>query len=300
MLSWRALQAANFLIRFIQPKDNLPQLQETLTTIHKQDPFTTVVDLTRGKLRKKLQLDDDVPTWDTFSIGRIRQATKPELPTSGHLLSHNPEEIRTALANISTDHVLVLDDTSFSGTTSSIVENLLRQAFPEKQTRFTHGFLILNEGTLGKAPGAKERIAALGSKAVGGMAMHTPHDNGWHFFDIVKQRNIDEHLAATLQAITAATQEEQNNSGGVDEDTLRLLFPDALTQEALHAAQKMGRFVASSHINGDLHVRNPQSLPNIVAQGHLLPPHKWRAGEKETIEHLQTLHKTIEGAADNA
>lgn len=154
----------------------------------------------------------------------------------------------------------MLDDTSFSGATSTVVERLIRQSLPERELKFAHGFLILNEGELGPQPGAKQVLHALGSQAVAGMTMRTPVDDGWHFFDIVKQ-------------------------------------PTVLTQCDLVTAHVAGRFVADGNIAAGMHMRNPQLLPSIIASGHILPPEEWRQDVEPTLKHLQNL-QTLLGAQD--
>lgn len=203
-------------------------------------------------------------------------------------MSHNAEELRSALHDIDSRHVLVLDDTSFSGTTSIILEQLLREALPDKTVQFTHGFLILNEGILGKIPGAKQRLNRLGSWAIGGTRMHTPRDDGWHFFDMVEQSNFDAHISATIELLHLSEQEQ------TPED-LQRLFPTILTHDELVGAQKTGHFVTSTQINGEIHVRNPQLLPSVIKQGHILHPRDWRAAEGVAIEHLKTMHRILRG-----
>lgn len=250
-----------------------------------------MVDITKGNLSTRIHLSEDLPTINNFSIGRIRQADKSGLPTTGHLLSHNAEELREALGDTNTDHVLVLDDTSFSGTTSIIFEQLLRRALSERTVQCTHGFLILNEGKLGESPGAKQRLNKLGSWAIGGTSMHTPKDDGWHFFDMVEQTDFDSHISATMKLLHTPDQEQTA-------EDLQRLFPSTLTHNELVRAQKTGHFVTSTQINGELHVRNPQLMPDIIKQGHLLHPRDWRAGEAATIEHIKTMHELLAGESN--
>ncbi len=105
------------------PSDNLPVLRDKLQTAHSDEGFSAVIDLTRGKLLHMLNGTlTGIPTWTDLSVSRVRQATKPKLPTSGHIVSHAPEDIKKELQQVDTSNVLVLDDTSFSGNTSLIVE----------------------------------------------------------------------------------------------------------------------------------------------------------------------------------
>lgn len=288
MTFWRAPQTPHYPIRFIRPTDSLPQLQSSLSSIHAEQPLSAIVDLTRGALGARLALSEALPTVADFSISRIRQADRPGLPTTGHLLSHNSEDLRDTFKTIDTDHLLVLDDTSFSGTTSMIVEQQLRQALPERAIQFTHGFLILNEGRLGESQGAKQRLQQLGSRAIGGIHMQTPSDDGWHFFDLIDQVNFDAHIDAVMPMLHMPHRIVETND-------LQRLFPNMLTSEQLIDAQKIGRFVAQTQISGELHVRNPQLLPNIIGQNHLLSPEHWQSDEETTINHLKTMHELLKG-----
>jgi hypothetical protein len=279
-------------------------LKSQLETVRSQKPFTAAIDLTKGKIASRLYLEEyGIPCWTDFSIGRIREAAKVELPTSGHVVSHNAEELREALKGHDLSHTLVLDDTSFSGSTSLIVEHLLRQAFPDRSIDFTHGFLILNKGQLGLSVGAKQRLLASGSGAIEGMSMETPRDDGWHIFDMVKQHNLQEHLRAVRELLAIVSKDglkDLATSFLADEGNLKTLFPELLTTEELELRRKLGRFVTSKHLNGDFHVRNPQLLPSIIGQKHLLPPHEWRLSQDETYEILEELgNMAIEGGKIN-
>lgn len=272
--------------RFVRPSDSLFQLEASLEELHSRQPFSVTIDLTRGRMSNSLAIMNDVPVISNLSISRIRQADKADLPTTGHLLSHNAEEIREIFKEIETDHTLILDDTSFSGTTSAILEQVLRQAMPDREIQFTHGFLILNEGELGGQEGSKKRLEHLGSLALGGTNMRTPVDDGWHFFDMIEQKNFEAHIEATLDALHSPKHRPTP-------DELKILFPEMITYSELSSAHKIGRFVTQKEINGDLHVRNPQLLPSIIKQGHLMPPEKWRSDENTTIGHLKAMHQLL-------
>lgn len=238
-----------------------------------------------------------MPVWTDFSLSRVREVTRPTLPTTGHIISHGETALRERLADIDElNHVLILDDTSFSGATSLLVEDLLRKATPERAIDFTHGFLLLNNGKLGTTPGAKERLSAIGSKAVGGMAMHTPSQDGWHFFDIAKQPSIEEHLPAMLELAKLAARDNfiaEATDFLADENRLKAAFPNALSSDELRDKQKLGHFIATKAIDGTFHSSNPQLLPSIIRQGHLRPPVLWKHGEEETLDQLLHLNKLI-------
>jgi hypothetical protein len=278
----------------VRPSDNIGDLEAKLREAHAERPFSAVVDLTRGKLSGQLNISDEaLPTWNDFSMSRVRMATRPDLPTSGHLISHNAAEIRDALGDVDTSHLLVLDDTAFSGSTSVLAEGQLRRAFPDRDISFTHGFLILNTGDLGPKPGPVRRLAALGSRAIGGREFATPGDDGWHIFDIVRQPGeINAHLTAVMGLVRAM----RSPDGGEKVKTLlgdavvaHDIFPNAVRSETLLGALAAGHFLPDTHLNGDLHTRNPQLLPAIIAQGHILPPEHWRDGEHATLTHLVKL-----------
>ena len=184
---------------FIEPTKNIPQLEKEILSLSNQP--TLVIYLTRGKLAPSLSSIAHIPQWNSFSIGRVREATKVDLPTSGHILSHNTEEIRNQLIDLDTSRILVLDDTSFSGTTSLLVESLLKQAFPDRKIKYIHGFLIVNTGKLGNLDGAFSQISKSGSRVISGFRMETPKDDGWHFFDIVDQDHIEDHFLVVREIL---------------------------------------------------------------------------------------------------
>lgn len=125
--------------------------------------------------------------------------------------------------------------------------------------------------------------------------MATPRDDGWHFFDMVKQENLADHLVSVLDLVRAISSDDIRKVRQLmmDSSTLQALFPNMIASVDLHARQRLGHFITAHAVNGDLHVRNPQLLPNIIAQGHLLPPEQWRLGEQETIEQLILLGELL-------
>lgn len=184
-----------------------------------------------------------------------------------------------------------------------LVERQVRQAFPERDMAFTHGLLILNAGQLGPNLGAKQRIEAAGSEAIGGMEMHTPADDGWHFFDMVKQQNFPNHFVAVrgiIRALSLANGAQAAEAMMNDDAIHRSLFPNQLSGDELRTMQEIGHFIAARELNGDVHVRNPQLLPNIIEQGHLLPPDEWRESEAETLGHLERLNSLLERKDNDA
>lgn len=208
-------------------------------------------------------------------------------------------EIQQELDGADLSNTLVLDDTSFSGTTSLLIEELINSAFPNRSQRFTHGFLILNDGKLGEQPGAKQRLQQNGSRAVGGMEMRTPKDDGWHFFDLVKQQNIDAHFLIVRELLTLIELPEFSQlalSFLSDEKTLRTMFPQVIPADELSDRQKTGHFVPKGKLNGGFHVRNPQLLPNIIGQRHLSSPKEWLASQDEVFALLVSINQMLQEA----
>lgn len=270
-------------------------MQNKIQQLHKEQSFSLAIDLTDGNVSQLIQLDDSIETINDFHVSRVRDVTKPDLPTTGHLISHTVNELSELLESKDMSNVLLLDDTSFSGTTTMQVEKLVRQIVGNGG-RFTHGFLILNNGELGTSPGAKRAIQSIGGRAVGGIEMHTPDDDGWHFFDIVKQTNIDDHLLALRGLLrVAGTSDFENRAAQMlrDPDTIETLFPHRIPTDQLRDKQKQGKFLARGAITGTFHSTNPQLLPNIIQQGHITPPDRWKMGEIETLASLVRLHKLV-------
>lgn len=256
-------------------------------------PFTFVIDLSRGALSQRLTSIANVPTWKTLSIGRIREANQIALPTSGHLLSHSVDEMRAVLEKADVSEVLVLDDTSFSGVTSLLLEDLMRKAFPERKMKFTHGFLILNKGLLGPQPGAKHQIEKSGSSVLAGMEMVTPIDDGWHFFDMVQPQAAADHFLALKEFLELMNQSGFENLAALalsDESMLQALFPQLIATDVIRDLQQSGHFIARGPLRGDFHVRNPQLLPNIIGQDHVLEPKHWRGAMTFVLSQLMLLN----------
>lgn len=229
-------------------------------------------------------------------MGRIRQATDINLPTSGHVISHNSNEIRGALENQDLTNILVLDDTSFSGSTSLIFERLIRAAFPERNIDFTHGFLILNTGNLGLNHGAKQRLEANGDMAIGGLSMSTPKDDGWHFFDLVKQEHITDHLEVVRELLLLLDRPNFHQLASTilaDQNSLNLMFPKLVSTDDLEKKRATGHFIGSKKLNGEFHVRNPQLLPNIIGQNHISNPNQWRGNPEDAFALLIKLNKLL-------
>ena len=239
---------------------------------------------------------EEIPQWNDFSVSRIREATSSDLQTSGHLLSHNLEEIRTILEKKDLSSLLVLDDTSFSGTTSLLIESLIRSAFPKREINFTHAFLILNAGSFGENPGAKSRLNDGSRQTVGGMEMMTPRDDGWHFFDLLKHEDTEQHFKVLTKLLMTISDTEFKELASIflsDEEMLRTLFPGLISADELNDLEKTGHFLSKREIKGGFHVKNPQLMPNIIEQGHLLKIKDWKATPEEVFPLLMGITQLL-------
>lgn len=214
---------------------------------------------------------------DSLFFSRIRRIDDGSLSTTGHDVSLSAERLRGQLQKKDASRVLVLDDTSFSGATSLLAEEVLESA-GIAQHGITHGFMIANAGEL--APGVPGALQKLGS-AVVGHAMKTPRDDGWHIFDIVQQEDLATHLGDLQHALHHPECEAR-------------LFSRAISGDELRKKQRAGTFIANngSDMQG-LHSKNPQLLPRIVQAGHMNPPNKWHGGEDAVFSLLLEIGQII-------
>lgn len=262
-------------IVFIRPRNTLPSLDEQLSETRP----TLAIDLTGGKIAPRLSSLDDVPQWTDLHFSRVRRTDDGSLHTTGHIVSRSPEQIAQELQRVDTSRVLLLDDTSFSGTTNHLAERSLRTAFAGHSVDVEHGFLIANGGDLGpNVPGAIPRLG----RVAAGHIMRTPHDDGWHIFDIVQQPDLEQHLAVVQHALHHPECESK-------------IFSGTLTSDELRTRAQDGAFIANGKIKGSEHTRNPQLLSKIVAAGHLEPVKKWRGDEDEVFKTLLAMGKILEG-----
>ncbi len=222
---------------------------------------------------------DGVPRWDNLHFSRVRRTDDGSLDTTGHIVSRSALQIAEELADTDTSRLLLLDDTSFSGTTNVLAERSLRAAFPHRSLDVEHGFLIANEGDLG--PGVPGAIPRLGRVAAGHV-MCTPRDDGWHIFDIVQQPDLEQHLMGVQHALHHPECESK-------------IFAGRLTSDELRTRAQNGGFVANGEIKGSEHAHNPQLLSRIVAAGHVDPIEKWRGDEDEVFNTLLAMGEILQG-----
>jgi len=235
--------------------------------------------MTGGSIASRLPALEDVPQWNELHFSRMRRTDDCSLTTTGHLISQSTTEIRAALNNFDTSDILLLDDTSFSGNTNLLAKKVIKKAFPDRKITINHGFLIVNEGNLApKVPGAIGRLGL----ALAGHRMRTPHDDGWHIFDIVQQPDLERHMENLQRALHHSEHE-------------KALFTGSISTDALIKLQVEERFVTTrKEINGEWHIKNPQPLPQIIAAGHVEPIENW-PNENEVFDTLLRMGKIING-----
>lgn len=235
--------------------------------------------MTGGNIASRLPALKETPQWHGLHFSRIRRTDDGSLDTTGHTVSMSAAQIREALSHHDTSSLLLMDDTSFSGTTNALAERMLKEAFLENEGAITHGFLIANEGSLG--PGIQGAIGRLGL-VLAGHRMSTPRDDGWHIFDIVQHPDLERHLENLQRALHCPEHEGE-------------LFANSVSSSDLRRLQSEEKFVANQEeINGEWHIKNPQPLPRIVAAGHVKPIKNWH-DENEVFDTLLRMGKIING-----
>ncbi len=275
MIFWQWSLQTDCGIVFIRPGNTLPSLDEQLSDARP----TLAIDLTGGNIAPQLTSLAKVPQWTDLHFSRVRRTDDGSLDTTGHIVSRSAEQIAAELADADASRVLLLDDTSFSGTTNQLAEQSVRAAFPGHDIEFEHGFLIANAGDLGSGvPGAMRRLG----RVAAGHVMHTPRDDGWHIFDIVRQPDLEHHLHGVQHALHHPECESK-------------IFAGTLTSDELRKRAQNGAFIANGEIKGSEHAHNPQLLSRIVAAGHVEPIEKWRGDEDEVFKTLLAMGEILKG-----
>lgn len=236
------------------------------------------MDMTGGSIANRLPALEGIPQWNDLHFSRIRRTDDGSLTTTGHTMSQSVARMRTPLSGHDTSRLLILDDTSFSGTTNILAERVVKEALPDREVDITHGFLIANEGSLAPGvPGAMDRLGAV----LAGHVMRTPRDDGWHLFDIVQQPNLEGHLQAVERAL---------HDPGCEKE----LFGSAVSSRELRALESRGEFISAGEICGEWHSKNPQLLPRIIAVGHVEPIEHW-ANTNEVFDTLLRMGELLNG-----
>lgn len=225
----------------VSPQECIGPLAQKLQGEH----FSTIIDLTdNGWLSSSLhELFPATSVIKELHISRVRDVSNPELPTSGHIVNLNPWQINDIRNSFDLTKTLIVDDVSFSGSSSEIAMELFGLD-PEKTT---NAFLITNIGELGPNPGAKTRLESLGSRLFTGQTLNTSeNDDGWHIKDFVQHPTLERSLGLIV------TIHEVILKDGKDSELLKrlfqteslkeILFPFALTPEKIQTLQNEGRF----------------------------------------------------------
>jgi hypothetical protein len=257
----------------ISPQECIGHLAQTLQNEH----FSTIIDLTdNGWLSASLHdLFPATPVIKALHISRVREVSNPELPTSGHIVNLNPKQIDDIKKESDLSRPLIIDDVSFSGSSSELTMNLF--GLNPKET--SNAFLITNIGELGLNQGAKTKLEGLGSKVFTGQILNTSeNEDGWHIKDFVQHPTLERSLGLIV------TIHEIIQKDGKDSELLKrlfltealrgILFPFALSFEKIESLQKEGRFrlpggkLMESLAEG-MHTTNPTLLTSPYFLGHI-------------------------------
>ena len=236
--------------------------------------FTTMIDLTGGWLSESLRgIFPSTPIIDDFHLSRVRDVSDPELHTTGHTISLSREQIQDRTHQFDFSHTLILDDVSFSGLSSDVTMKL----FGLTPERTTHGFLIVNDGSLGPTPGARQRLESTGGNVAAGFTMNTSEgDDGWHIKDFIAHPQLERMLGASI-----IVQElfEQDGKGShiaqrlfENEAMRQIFFPHAVNINELSRMEKEGLFIPNvNHApkEGSIHTTNPTLLISPYVLEHI-------------------------------
>lgn len=234
--------------------------------------FSTIIDLTdNGWLSDGLRgIFPSTPVAKELHISRVRDVSKPHLPTSGHVINIGLQEIGQIKKDFDLINPLILDDVSFSGKSSEMTMRLLE--LNPKTT--THGFLILNIGDLGQTRGAKSRLENLGSRVFTGHTLNTSeNDDGWHIKDFAHHGSLERTLGLVVVLHEIIQQD------GSDSEILKRLFktkalqetifPFTISSERLTKLQQEAKFIPSGQLEG-LHDGIHTTNPNLLASPYFL------------------------------
>ena len=289
----------------VSPQDCISPLAQRLQNKH----FSTIIDLTdNGWLSASLHdLFPTTPVIKELHISRVREVSNPELPTSGHIVNLNPLQIGVIKREFDLNKPLIVDDVSFSGSSSELAMNLF--GLDPKET--ANAFLITNIGELGPNQGAKTKLESLGSKVFTGQVLNTSeNEDGWHIKDFVQHPTLERSLGLIV------TIHEIIQKDGKDSELLKrlfqtealreILFPFALSFEKIESLQKECRFRLSKgrsmeSLAEGMHTTNPTLLTSPYFLGHV-SSESFRANldkVSEIIHEIQFLTKDREVQAES-
>lgn len=262
-----------FIHDVVSPQECINPLAQQL----QGEYFSTIVDLTdNGWLSSSLRtLFPATPVIKELHISRVRDVSNPELPTSGHIVNLNPWQIKDIRNSFDLTKTLIVDDVSFSGSSSEIAMEL----FGLNHEKTTNGFLITNIGELGPNPGARTKLESLGSRIFTGQTLNTSeNEDGWHIKDFVQHPTLERSLGLIV------TIHEIILKDGKDSELLKrlfqtealkeILFPFALTHEKIQRLQTEGKFRLPEGKNIEsltkgMHTTNPTLLTSPYFLRHI-------------------------------
>jgi hypothetical protein len=255
----------------VSPQECIAPLAQKLQNEH----FSTIIDLTdNGWLSASLHdLFPATPVMKELHISRVRDVSSPELPTSGHIINLNPEHLKLVRNKYDLQKPLIVDDVSFSGSSSELAMRL----FGLNPESTANAFLITNVGELGPSPGAKTKLESLGSRVFTGQTLNTSeNEDGWHIKDFVDHPALERSLGLIV-TIHEVIRKDGKNSEILKhlfqtEALKRILFPFALPFEKIVQFQKEGRFMLPKNktlesLSEGMHTTNPTLLtsPSFLA-----------------------------------
>jgi len=266
--------------------------------------FSTIIDLTEnGWLSSSLHdIFPMTPVIKDLHISRVRDVSNPSLPTSGHIINLTPKEIDEIKKSSNLDKPLILDDVSFSGSSSELTMKLLN--LNPKET--SNAFLITNIGDLGANLGAKSRLDSLESKIFTGITINTSNgEDGWHVKDFVLHPTLERSLGLVV-TIHEIIQKDGLDSLALNRlfktDAIKeILFPFALPFEKIKELNDKGKFVVPketniSNLKEGMHTTNPTLLTSPYFLKHISSElfRKNLTQVSETIHEIQFLTKDKE------
>lgn len=289
----------------VSPQDCIQPLAQKIQNEH----FSAIVDLTdNGWLSTSLHnIFPFTPVIKELHISRVRNVSDPELPTSGHIVNLNPFQIEEIKRRVDFRKTLIVDDVSFSGSSSELAINL----FGLNPRTTSNGFLITNIGELGPNHGAKTKLESLGSQVFTGQILNTSeNEDGWHIKDFVQHPTLERSLGLIV------TIHEIIKNDGKDSELLKrlfqtealrgILFPFALPFGNINLLQKEGRFILPKgkvleSLSEGMHTTNPTLLTSPYFLGHI-DSDKFRKNLNnvaEIIHEIQFLSKDKEAQIES-
>lgn len=267
---FRTIGAPNITHEVIMPQSCIGKLGSEILA----RKFSVAIDLTGGWLSSSLRgIIPNTPCITEFHVSRVRDVSDPSLGTTGHIISTTPNRINELKDTFDFRRPLILDDVSFSGLSSVVA--MEKFSLDPKET--THGFLILNEGDLGRNPGARSRLESAGSRVFGGHTMNTSeNEDGWHIKDFIEHKKLERILGASLM-VQELFEQDGKDSHVVkrlfaNEALRQLFFPHAKTLSELKELEQNAQLVFNPEHKASfdsIHMTNPTLLISPYVLQHI-------------------------------